>query len=125
MTENTLKARQGIHGAIQRELNSLQLELVKSDNAIWLHFFSDGNVIYLRTAGIDINDSHNFVIWKCSRWNQLGSMRTSYGYIFFNVNAYYLVATRITQIYSSYLDLIGYYLFLQSILPPKLQLDFH
>ena len=37
--ENILKENQKIYDANQRKLNSLQLELVKSDNATWLHFF--------------------------------------------------------------------------------------
>ena len=54
--ENFLKERQEIYNANQRELNSLQLELVKSDNQFlydYFFFFYEGNVICPRANWYD------------------------------------------------------------------------
>ena len=45
--ENIWKERQDVHDANQRGFNSLQLELVKSDNKLlYDYIFSEGNAIY-------------------------------------------------------------------------------
>ena len=45
--ENISKERQEVYNANQRELNCLQLALVKSDNKLlYDYIFSEGNAIY-------------------------------------------------------------------------------
>ena len=64
-TENFLKERQEIYNANQRELNSLQLELVKSDNQFLydsFFFFMEGMSFALEPTGMIINNRYNFAI---------------------------------------------------------------
>ena len=78
-----MKENQEIYDANQRELNSLQFELVKSDNAAWLHFFLRRILFIQEPSGMNLNDSHYFANWKCySRLNQCRSMHTKWGHIF-------------------------------------------
>ena len=81
--ENILKENQKIYDANQRKLNSLQLELVKSDNATWLHFFwgqsylSKSQLVWILMIAITLQ------IKKCySRLNQCRLMHTKWGHIF-------------------------------------------
>ena len=58
--DNILKENQEIYDANQRELNSLQLELVKSVNISWLHFFLRPILFIQEPTGMNLNDSHYF-----------------------------------------------------------------
>ena len=83
--ENIWKESQEAYDANQRELNCLQLELVKSDNKLlYDYIFSEGNAIYSSSQlSMNIDDSHNFVIWKSFfRFNQCGSVYRKWGHIF-------------------------------------------
>ena len=80
-----MKERQEIYNANQRELNSLQLELVKSDNEFLYDnfFFMEAMSFALVPTGMIINNSHNFGIWKCySKFNQWKSIRTKWEHNF-------------------------------------------